>query len=196
MGECLGDLVCEGGVCVVDGGTTSSGDGDGDSGDGDGDSGDGDGDGDSGDGDGDSGDGDGDGDSGDGDSGDGDGDSCEPNELLCDGFCVDPTSDPENCGMCGHICEIKNDIGGCSESVCEPTLSECIHTEDPPVSCNDVCAGEGKLCIAQGCGGGATFYPYGSLNICEMFIGAGQSSPCTDPTVLAAGYYRCCCGEP
>jgi hypothetical protein len=93
------------------------GDGDGDPGDGDGDPGDGDGDGDGdpGDGDGDPGDGDGD---GDGDPGDGDGDPmCEPNETLCEGICVNLSTDSGNCGICGMTCP---GFTLCGESMCKP----------------------------------------------------------------------------
>jgi hypothetical protein len=81
------------------------------SGDGDGDPGDGD----PGDGDGDTGDGDGDGDPGDGD---GDGDPvCESNEELCNGNCVDLSTDSGNCGICGMTCPA---FTLCGESTCKP----------------------------------------------------------------------------
>src|SRR5690606_6922229 len=69
-------------------------------------------------GDGDPGDGDpGDGDPGDGDPGDGDGDACAPSELLCNGTCIDPMTDADNCGSCGNACSIMNNIGGCEAGI-------------------------------------------------------------------------------
>ena len=29
---------------------------------------------------------------------------CVPPEIKCGDVCVDPTSDPDNCGSCGHVC--------------------------------------------------------------------------------------------
>jgi hypothetical protein len=36
--------------------------------------------------------------------------------ACCGGTCIDPTSDTDNCGACGHSCQ----SGGCSASACEP----------------------------------------------------------------------------
>lgn len=36
---------------------------------------------------------------------------------ACGGKCVDLSSDPQNCGRCGHACEV-----GCAQGVCTPTL--------------------------------------------------------------------------
>ena len=48
----------------------------------------------------------GDGTAGDGAPGDGGGDAftCLPNELYCSGVCIDPLTDPFNCGVCGNVC--------------------------------------------------------------------------------------------
>ncbi len=76
-----------------------------------------------GDGDGDGeppGDGDGDGEppgEGDGDGeppGDGDGDGCPLGETLCDGDCVDLSSNPQHCTACGNSCAASQEcIDGC-----------------------------------------------------------------------------------
>jgi hypothetical protein len=46
------------------------------------------------------------------------GPSCEAGLSACKGLCVDETSDPENCGRCGHRCQ----GGSCSGTppVCQP----------------------------------------------------------------------------
>lgn len=48
----------------------------------------------------------GDGSTGDGSPSDGGGDafSCLPTELLCSGVCIDPMTDPFNCGVCANVC--------------------------------------------------------------------------------------------
>ena len=43
---------------------------------------------------------------------------CADSEICCDDVCVDPESDPANCGGCGHDC-----LGGqCSAALCQPVL--------------------------------------------------------------------------
>jgi hypothetical protein len=90
--------------------------GDGDSGDGDGDpsTGDGDGDPSTGDGDGDPNTGDGDGDP---NTGDGDGDGCDPGQEPCNGICIDPQFDNDNCGGCGQPCMVGE---VCAQAACLP----------------------------------------------------------------------------
>ena len=38
--------------------------------------------------------------------------------LVCNSTCTDPTTDPSNCGACGHDCV----GGGCIASVCQPVV--------------------------------------------------------------------------
>ena len=44
--------------------------------------------------------------------------SCDPPLILCDGQCIDPGSNPDNCGVCGNEC---------SSAICRP--SGCADTE-------------------------------------------------------------------
>ena len=99
------------------------------------------------------GDGDGDGEPGDGDGdgepGDGDGDSCDPkSEIQCDDSCVDPDSDPENCGACGRTCLYSEDpfAGGCFEGECLPFYSDCVASDAGLSTCEEVCADSGQSC--------------------------------------------------
>src|ERR1019366_3166264 len=53
---------------------------------------------------------------GDGSSGDPDADdgsvACLSPNLVCDGLCIDPTSDPNNCGSCGKVCPSNSCVAG------------------------------------------------------------------------------------
>jgi hypothetical protein len=51
----------------------------------------------------------------------GSGPTCSGGKALCGGTCVDTTSDPANCGKCGHAC----DGGTCCASVCVLDVSTC-----------------------------------------------------------------------
>jgi hypothetical protein len=98
------------------------------------------------------GDGDGDGDGGgDGDGdGDGDDDGCADGWIECDGICVDPEDDPENCGGCGRTCVEKLDPileGGCAGGQCRPMFSPCVSAEDGLFTCEEVCAAQGETCL-------------------------------------------------
>lgn len=42
---------------------------------------------------------------------------CMPGELLCTGVCIDPNSDPDNCGSCGGTC---GDGQVCVGGLCMP----------------------------------------------------------------------------
>jgi hypothetical protein len=173
MGSCLGGLQCISNICVQPRGTSGDGDGDDDpTGDGDGDP--------TGDGDGDP---------------TGDGDPCGADELHCNGNCIDPMTDSNNCGSCGRKCNILNDIGGCAEGVCAPSLTECIEAQDPIASCENVCASKGETCAKEGCNTG-TFFWYGSSSSCENFLGGPISVDCSEPTEPLSNYYRCCCQQP
>jgi len=103
-GECAPGYVEVGEACVLaaDGSVDGSRDGSGDGNPDDGQNRDGFGDGSDGSGD--------DGTVGDGSGGDGSSDgggdaiTCLPSELLCAGVCIDPMTDPFNCGACFNVC--------------------------------------------------------------------------------------------
>lgn len=67
-------------------------------------------------------------DDGQGDSGSGSGSSsggvidagptCAPGLSLCNGSCTDTTSNPANCGSCGHVCQNTT----CTDGACDSTV--------------------------------------------------------------------------
>jgi hypothetical protein len=117
---------------------------------------------------------------------------CGAGEMLCDGVCTDVQSDDANCGTCGNACDVVGTTGGCVEGMCAPALSECVVVDDPPKSCNEICAEFGKTCVNLGCDG-MTYSSYGSLNFCEQLMGAPNQNDCTNPTTLSGSAIRCCC---
>src|SRR5690606_27401961 len=176
---------CEGNVCVE-----GSGDGDGDP------TGDGDGDGDgepTGDGDGDpTGDGDGE------PTGDGDGEPECPNanEMMCDGECIDVMANVENCGECGNVCGVANDmsLGGCTEGQCDPFWSECYEEQDGFTTCDQICENEDKTCITWGCGGYTTTQGAGqSFCIAKNLGGSNGENACGSPLTWTDAVIMCCC---
>jgi hypothetical protein len=91
------------------------------------------------------------------DSPPGDATSCDAGNMLCNGHCVDLSSDPSNCGSCGHDCQ----GGTCQSSACQPvTLSTNVKgwdiTVDPANvdSVNALPPGTGLVqrCSTGGCG--------------------------------------------
>jgi hypothetical protein len=44
--------------------------------------------------------------------------SCVSPFMLCQNMCIDPQSDPDNCGNCGNFCAAPNAIGACKNGAC------------------------------------------------------------------------------
>ncbi len=57
----------------------------------------------------------------DADATDADSGPCSAGQSFCNGTCIDPTSDPANCGGCGHAC-IAGPSPACSTSLCQYTI--------------------------------------------------------------------------
>ena len=162
------------------------------------------------------GDGDGDGDgngSGDGD-GDGDGDGCSSTEIECNGECINPLTDEQNCGTCGRTCEEKLGLlieGGCSQGECLPMFSPCVSEADGFTTCDDVCAGQGEACLSEAespyCHVVAMGWESDELEQCQVHdpgaaIGLGHIG-CSDPLPFGGScgfpdictYFACCCSQ-
>jgi hypothetical protein len=78
---------------------------------------------------------------------------CLDPQIACNNQCVDPASDPENCGDCNEICAtgvcLQGDCLVCSsdQSVCGQT---CVNTDTDP----DNCGGCGNPCMSGLCSNG------------------------------------------
>jgi hypothetical protein len=152
---------------------------------------------------------------GDGDGvgdGDGDGDGCEANELACDGTCVDPGTDPNNCGACGRTCLAHENpfVGGCWDGECLPVYSPCIASDAGWATCDEICAASGQSCRDKDdehhCAPAAWAFVEGQEQACadrEFSEAVGLSTfACGDTlpfdTQLISGICRqitCCCTQ-
>jgi len=90
--------------------------------------------------------------------------TCDPGKSLCDGTCIDPQNDPDNCGKCGSACPLAQvcSSGKCAQecpsgnSVCTPdggTRGYCIDTKSDNGNCGKcgaACA-SGQTCVNGSC---------------------------------------------
>jgi hypothetical protein len=93
--------------------------------------------------------------------------ACAPPNVLCGGACVNPASDPTNCGACGNFCPAGNQCvnGLCQMGACvAPNIlcgTNCVNLQNDPLNCGlcgQLCSGT-QACINGVCNGGpsATF---------------------------------------
>ena len=70
-------------------------------------------------------------------------------QIVCDGKCVNPAGDNDNCGECGHVCKPFQDYpaGNCVAGKCKPTIAGCLGPEDGWASCDEYCASRGQQCV-------------------------------------------------
>jgi len=106
------------------------------------------------------------------------GQPCCSGTVLCGGVCVDTSTDPHNCGGCGHRCQI-NAI--CTNGACGCVIPGCANSEA-------TCCPTGTSCAC----GGAPFY-WVDAGTCgsggEVFVSScpAGTTPCPGPTC------RACC---
>ncbi len=108
-----------------------------------------------------------------------------------DADCGDTSSDPLNCGTCGHVCK----SGKCVRGNCSPKLAECITKSSGFTTCEANCVGVGQICVAQGCSD-STYVTYGIEKDCNTntSLTTSQTMPCTDAIDWSGrSYIRCCC---
>jgi hypothetical protein len=135
-------------------------------------------------------------------SGDGDGDGnanpCPlPNQLLCNGNCIDVMDDDNNCGACGKVCPKNSQDGGCSEGACLPFWGACFQPVVDYNNCNEACAAEGRMCVYGGCNS-STYKTYDNSAECALNGTNGawkwgytcEQQALADPQIEAV---QCCC---
>jgi len=95
-----------------------------------------------------------------------DGDAeCSPGETMCDGECVDTSTDPGHCGACGNSCGIDE---VCSDGTCAASCT------DPFVDCDGACVD--LTSDPAHCGACGNACPDGTD---EHTMGACEDSVCT-----------------
>ena len=114
--------------------------------------------------------------SGSGGSGGGCADPCEPGLECCDGKCINPANDINNCGGCGTTCDGPNpycDNGTCGSPPCFGTV--CSGTTN---CCGSECCDIGQIC-------------------CTVNVGPSVTS-CTEPEngTCPVGCPMCVCAHP
>ncbi len=96
---------------------------------------------------------------------------CTPPRIVCDGQCVDPRTDPNNCGICEQRCAtyIPEDgfqyNGECIDGLCNPSFApgNCGPWGYNPnkITCNDLCNNGPERCVENGCFGGTVLWEAG-----------------------------------
>ena len=112
--------------------------------------------------------------------------------------CGDTSSDPMNCGQCGHVCLARS----CQAGKCAPFQQGCFVKKDGFTTCDEYCASIGESCVSNKCGGTATAFSWASDmgTECEKDPKAsdGQSiEKCDYPLNFSPShyFYRCCCTD-
>jgi hypothetical protein len=112
------------------------------------------------------------------------------------GGCGDTSSDPRNCGVCGHACR-----GQCAAGACQPSFAACFNRTQFD-TCDAFCSSIGESCTPT-CSDGRTVWqgwdPLGQSS-CEIHQNSDQSSTgsCSDPLPPlsgAVGFFNCCCTD-
>jgi hypothetical protein len=83
---------------------------------------------------------------------------CGPDQMSCNGVCVDPLGDHDNCGECGHACATSEVCGnGVCGAACPIDQADCSGTcsdlQSDPANCNGcgmACA-TGDVCVFGEC---------------------------------------------
>ncbi len=125
--------------------------------------------------------------------------TCTEPEILCDGECINPLADANNCGECGKTCGMLFDSGGCDQGQCQPIWSDCIDSSTL-VLCSDVCLSQGfSGCVTAGCGDSQDSVRWYAFDLgCEQNsdITQGEATACeTEPNGMNSDFYRCCCDQ-
>ena len=96
-----------------------------------------------------------------------------PEQLNCNGTCVDYLHDPSNCGACGNVCgEGTCCTDGNCVSLCDPGEIYCNGECRDPQNDNENCGGCGNLCGEGSCCVDGVCSPYGCEDSRELCDGA------------------------
>jgi hypothetical protein len=81
-----------------------------------------------------------------------------PTGRACGTKCVDPETDPDNCGVCGMKCESRLCMKGICLPPCAPSTTRCgmacVQTQSDPRHCGDCdrpCNDTNPLCVSGRC---------------------------------------------
>ncbi len=91
--------------------------------------------------------------------------ACGSGTQLCEGACVNTSSDPGNCGTCGHTC--SGGGGGCTSGSCTTTC--------PTALCGGSCCASDAICFKDAVGNSSCAKSCTSSDQCP------QASPCCAP---------------
>ncbi len=81
---------------------------------------------------------------------------CAAGDVSCNGVCTDPSADPNNCGLCGHVCAAGSACvsGVCTcpagDVVCGSTCSNLASDPNNCGGCGHACAA-GSACVSGVC---------------------------------------------
>lgn len=118
--------------------------------------------------------------------------------------CTDTTSDPKNCGTCGHACR-SQDTGACVNGQCAPSLGDCFQ-QSAFSTCDAYCASINETCASSSCmaaGALSTWLEWTDRSLCRLAttpLRRSGAATCSNdlsasdpgnPTAL----YRCCCTD-
>ena len=126
------------------------------------------------------------------------------------GSCVANTStDPMNCGACGHVCKNADPVFGgscptagcCVNGACGPAPGSCITQQNGFASCAEYCASIGETFVQRGCyPGNVTFEYWSTADRCQSFYPSvdGFNIGTCDVTISwqpGVQFLRCCCTD-
>ena len=125
------------------------------------------------------------------------------------GSCTSTSTDPMNCGACGHVCKSADPVfescptgGCCAGGKCGAYPASCITQQEGFTNCSDYCASIGETCSQLGCvRGKVTWQSWSSASDCQTFLNPaeGFSIGTCDATISwdsgTFRYIRCCCTD-
>jgi hypothetical protein len=111
--------------------------------------------------------------------------ACNPPNLTCTSSCINPATDPNNCGSCNHVCGAApaNATESCTNGNCVFTCNtgytncsgSCVNVQDSDVNncgaCGSKCA-TGQVCTTGQC----VTPPQTVQTMCNNFLGSSAAS--------------------